>query len=205
MNKKSLYFSIYAIAAFVGIAIVLFTVFAKPYIFKGTLIEPPLPIEDFVLQAANNESFQLSDQKGEITLLFFGYTSCPDVCPTTLAEFKQVYDILGEEAQNVRFMMITADPERDTVARLTKYVKFFNPAFIGLSGERSKLEKVWKQFNIYIEKQETNSAAGYMVSHTSSVFVLDQNNNLRLMFPYGTTAIDMANDLSELLKQSQQT
>ena len=76
----------------------------------GTVIEPPLPVGDFVLQTGNNESFRLSDQNGKITLLFFGYTNYPDVCPTTLAEFKQVSENLGGDAQNVQFVIVTADP-----------------------------------------------------------------------------------------------
>ena len=205
MNKKSFYVSLYAIAALAIAVVAIVTLSAKPYSFHGTLIEPPLPVGDFVLQTANNGAFRLSNNDEKITLLFFGYISCPDVCPTTLAEFKQVYDILGDKTQNVRFVMITADPERDTATKLTEYVSFFNPAFIGLSGEREDLEKVWKQFSVYVEKQETTSAAGYMVSHTSSVFVLDQDNNLRLTFPYGTPAKDIAEDLKELLQQSPQS
>src|SRR5688572_23479882 len=104
MNKKSFYVSLYVIAALAGAVVVIVTLFAKPYTFHGTLIEPPLPVGDFVLQTANNDSFRLSNNDEKITLLFFGYTSCPDVCPTTLAEFKQVYDILGDETQNVRFV-----------------------------------------------------------------------------------------------------
>lgn len=202
MNKKNAYIPLYLVSALLGIAILSVFVFEKPYTFNGTVIEPPLPVEDFLLQTANNESFRLSDQNGKIILLFFGYTSCPDVCPTTLAEFKQVYQKLGSDAQSVQFVMITADPERDKADKVTEYVKFFNPAFMGLSGERSDLEKVWKQFSVFVEKQETNSAAGYLVSHTASVFVLDQNSNLRMTFPYGTSASDMADDILQLLKEN---
>ncbi|MEO7840768.1 MAG: SCO family protein [Anaerolineales bacterium] len=202
MNTKISYIPLYVVSALLGIAVFLVFVFEKPYTFSGTVIEPPLPVEDFLLQTANNESFRLSGQNGKITLLFFGYTSCPDVCPTTLAEFKQVYQKLGDDAQSVQFVMITADPERDKADRVTEYVSFFNPAFIGLSGERSDLEKVWKQFSVFVEKQETNSAAGYLVSHTASVFVLDQNSNLRMTFPYGTSANDMTNDIIQLLKEN---
>lgn len=202
MNKKISYVPLYVVSALLGLAILLVVVFEKPYTFKGTVIEPPLPVGDFLLQTANNESFRLSDQNEKITLLFFGYTSCPDVCPTTLAEFKQLHQKLGDDAQSVQFVMITADPERDKPDKVAEYVTFFNPAFIGLSGERSELEKVWKQFSVFVEKQETNSAAGYLVSHTASVFVLDENSNLRMTFPYGTSASDMANDIMQLLKEN---
>ena len=202
MNKKTSYIPIYVLSALLGIALLLVFVFKKPYTFNGTVIEPPLPMEDFLLQTANNEPFRLSDQDGKITLLFFGYTNCPDVCPTTLAEFKQVYEKLGDDAQNVQFVMITADPERDTPDRISEFVSYFNPVFVGLSGERSELEKVYKEFSVFVEKQETDSAAGYLVSHTASVFVLDQNSDLRLTFPYGTSASEMTDDIAQLLKEN---
>jgi len=202
MNKNISYIPIYVLSALLGIVVFLVFVFEKPYTFSGTVIEPPLPVGDFLLQTANNEPFRLSDQKGRITLLFFGYTSCPDVCPTTLAEFKQVYEKLGDDAQNVQFVMITADPERDTPDRISEFVSYFNPVFVGLSGERSELEKVYKEFSVFVEKQETGSAAGYLVSHTSSVFVLDRNNDLRLTFPYGTSASEMTDDIAQLLKEN---
>jgi len=187
--------------AIVGITLIAGFLFQKPYTFHGTVIKPPLPLKDFRLPTANNQTFHLSDQQGKVVLLFFGYTSCPDVCPTTLAEFKQAYAKLGNEADKVAFVMITADPERDTPDRVANYAAFFNPAFIGLGGERADLEKIWKELGVYVEKQETNSAAGYLVDHTASVFVIDQNGNLRLMYPYGTSASDMADDLSQLLKE----
>ena len=202
MNKKVSFIPLYIVSAILAIALLITFVFQKPYTFNGTVIDPPLPIEDFVLQTGINESFRLSEQNGKITLLFFGYTNCPDVCPTTLAEFKQVSENLGDEAQDVQFVMVTADPERDTPERMGEFVSFFNPSFMGLSGERSELEKVYKDFSVFIEKQESSSAAGYLVSHTSSVFVLDKETNLRITFPYGTSANEMTDDISQLLNEN---
>ncbi len=96
--------------------------------------------------------------------------------------------------------MITADPERDTPEKVAAYASRFNSEFIGLSGSLSDLEPIWKQLGVFVEKQDSGSAAGYLVSHTSSVYVLDPNGSLLMTFPYGTTEIDMANDLSQLLK-----
>ena len=86
-----------------------------------------------------------------------------------------------------------------------EYVSFFNPSFIGLSGERSELEKVFKEFSVFVEKQESGSAAGYLVGYTASVFVLDRNQNLRITFPYGTSASDMTDDIIQLLKEKNST
>ncbi len=204
MNRKLSFTPLLIATAALGIALAASFIFRGPYAFHGTVIDPPLPVTDFTLQTANNESFRLSDAKGKIVLLFFGYTSCPDVCPTTLAIFRQVYERLGEDAQMVRFVMITADPERDTPEKVAAYASRFNPEFIGLSGSLSDLESIWKQLGVFVEKQDSGSAAGYLVSHTASVYVLDPNGSLLMTFPYGTTEIDIADDLTQLLKQSQQ-
>jgi protein SCO1/2 len=202
MGKKPSYTPLYVITAALVVILIAAFILKKPYTFHGTLIDPPLPVTDFTLQTANGESFRLSEQKGKIILLFFGYTSCPDVCPTTLATFKQVHERLGEKAQKIRFVMITADPERDTPEKVTSYVAQFNPAFIGLSGSLADLDAIWKELGVFVEKQDSGSAAGYLVSHTASVYVIDQNGNLLMMLPYGTSAIDMADDLTQLLKQT---
>lgn len=204
MNKKLSYTPLFYIAGILAVTILVVILFRKPYAFHGTVINPPLPVTDFTLQTGETETFRLSDAGGKIVLLFFGYTSCPDVCPVTLATFKQVHERMGEDAKQVAFVMITADPERDTPEKVKAYVSQFNTDFIGLSGNLSDLEKIWQELGVFVEKQDTDSAAGYLVSHTSSVYVLDQNGDLLMMFPYGTTAIDMADDLVELLKQSNQ-
>ena len=201
MIKKNPYFVLFIATAVIALTILVELVFRRPYAFHGTVINPPLPLTDFALQTANEEVFRLSDQKGKIVLLFFGYTSCPDVCPTTLATFKQVYERLGDDAQKVRFVLITADPDRDTPEIVSAYTARFNPEFIGLSGDIITLEAIWKELGVFVEKQDSGSAAGYLVSHTASVYVLDQSGDLIMTFPYGTSATDMANDLTQLLKQ----
>ncbi len=201
MTKKNPYFVLFIATAVIVLTILVEFVFRRPYSFHGTTINPPLPVTDFTLQTANNEVFRLSEQKGKIILLFFGYTSCPDVCPTTLATFKQVHERLGDDAQKVRFVMITADPDRDTPEKVAAYVAQFNSEFIGLSGSLADLESIWKELGVFVEKQNSGSAAGYLVSHTASVYVIDQGGNLLMMLPYGTNAIDMADDLTQLLKQ----
>lgn len=201
MIKKNQYYLLFIMMAVIALGVLIEVVFRRPYSFHGTTINPPLPLTDFALQTANEEVFRLSEQKGKIVLLFFGYTSCPDVCPTTLATFKQVYERLGDDAQKIKFVMITADPERDTPDKVAEYAARFNPEFIGLSGDITKREAIWKELGVFVEKQDSGSAAGYLVSHTSSVYVLDQSGDLIMTFPYGTSATDMVNDLTQLLKQ----
>ena len=202
MIKKNPYFVLLIVTAVIGLTMLVEFVFRKPYSFHGTVIDPPLPVTDFSLQTANEEVFRLSEQKGKVVLLFFGYTSCPDVCPVTLATFKQVNDNLGEDAQKVRFVMITADPDRDTPDKVAEYAARFNPEFIGLSGDMTALASIWKELGVFVEKQESDSAAGYLVSHTASVFVLNQSGSLFMTFPYGTTATEIADDIRQILKDS---
>lgn len=202
--KKSFYILLYIATGILLAALVIVLIInRRPYEFHGTIITPPLPLTDISLKTAGGELFRLSEQKGKIVLLFFGYTNCPDVCPITLGTFKQVHERLGKDVQNVKFVMITADPERDTPDKVAAYAARFNPEFIGLGGDMQDLRTLWKELGVFVEKQESTSAAGYLVSHTSSVYVLDQNGSLIMTLPYGTSAIDMANDVSELLNQSQ--
>ena len=202
MIKKNQYYLLFIMTAVIALGVLIEVVFRRPYSFHGTTISPPLPVTDFALQTANEEVFRLSEQKGKLILLFFGYTSCPDVCPVTLATFKQVYDDLGADAQLVRFVMITADPDRDTPERVAEYAAQFNPEFIGLSGDLVVLEQIWKELGVFVEKQESNSAAGYLVSHTASVYVLDQQGGLFMTFPYGTNATEIADDIRQILKDT---
>ena len=202
MIKKNQYYLLFIMMAVIALGVLSEVVFRRPYSFHGTTISPPLPVTDFALQTANEEVFRLSEQKGKLILLFFGYTSCPDVCPVTLATFKQVYDDLGADAQLVRFVMITADPDRDTPERVAEYAAQFNPEFIGLSGDLVVLEQIWKELGVFVEKQESNSAAGYLVSHTASVYVLDQQGGLFMTFPYGTNATEIADDIRQILKDT---
>ncbi|HUM26910.1 MAG TPA: SCO family protein [Anaerolineales bacterium] len=204
MNRKLSYTPLLYIAGILAITTVVVVLFQKPYTFHGTVLTPPLPVTDFTLQTGESETFSLSAARGKLVLLFFGYTSCPDVCPTTLAELRQASENLGDDARNIQVVMVTADPERDTPEKMKAYVAHFDPNFIGVSGNLADLESLWEELGVFVEKEDTGSAAGYLVSHTSSVYVLDRNGDLILMFPYGTTAADIASDLSELLKQTEQ-
>ena len=204
MNKKISYLPLCLATGTLALALLTALVLKRPYAFHGSVITPPLPVTNFSLVTANDEEFRLSDQKGKIVLLFFGYTSCPDVCPITLATFKQVHERLGNDAQNVKFVMITADPDRDTPEKAASYAARFNPKFIGLSGSLTDLEPIWQALGVFVEKQDSDGAAGYLVSHTASVFVLDQSGSLFMTFPYSTTAIEMTEDIVQILKQSEQ-
>jgi protein SCO1/2 len=169
--------------------------------FRGTLYDPALPAYEIELTQGNGSSFRLSEMQGNNVLLFFGYTSCPDVCPTTLSEMKRVLSELGADAEHVKVVFVTVDPERDTPEKLREYVSIFNPTFIGLSGSVEELQKVWSDYGVYREEEQMpNSATGYLVNHTARVYLIDRDGNLRLSYSYGTPTDDFVHDLKILFK-----
>ncbi|MGC8855632.1 MAG: SCO family protein [Anaerolineae bacterium] len=174
---------------------------ARPDPLRGTRYDPPLSAPPIALNKADGQPFHLAGLKGKITLLFFGYTSCPDVCPTTLAELQQAISMLKDvEQTSVEVVFISVDPDRDTPQRVQDYVSHFNPAFIGLSGSLADLEPIWQAYGIYRQIEQTGSASGYTVSHTARIFLIDQDGNLRLTYGFQTPPQDVAHDLQLLLR-----
>jgi protein SCO1/2 len=174
----------------------------QPHEFKGTVLDPVEPLKDFTLTDQYNQQFTLSEQKGKIVLLFFGFTSCPDFCPTTLSDLAQVMTELGEDAAKVQVVMVSTDPERDTPERMAKYMSAFNPSFIGLTPSEEQLAKVAKDYGVMIERRELpDSPLGYTVDHSVYTYVIDANGNWRQLYSYGTYPKDIVADLRELIKR----
>jgi len=175
--------------------------FSKPASFRGTTYAEPYPAApEIELTHANGTNYRLSEMRGKVVMLFFGYTSCPDVCPTTMAELKQALEKIGDQADQVQVLYVTVDPQRDTPARVQEYVDHFNPSFIGLSGSESELAKVWSDYGVFREIVDGTSAAGYLVNHTARVTMIDQQGNLRVSFPFDTPVENIVHDLKLLLK-----
>ena len=199
MDKKTL---LVGVGAFLLIGVVAAGVFffSEPDTFRGTAYAEPYPVAaEFELQQADGSTLRLSDLRGKVVALFFGYTSCPDVCPTTMAELDQAFEKLGDQADQVQVLYVTVDPERDTPERVQEYVNHFNPDFIGLSGSEAELARIWNDYGVFREIVEGTSAAGYLVNHTARVTVIDQQGNLRLSFPFDTPVDDVVHDLKLLL------
>jgi protein SCO1 len=174
--------------------------FSKPDAFRGTTYGEPYPVAaEIELTRADGTHFRLSDMRGKIVMLFFGYTSCPDICPTTMAELKQALEKAGDKANQVQVIFVTVDPQRDTPERVQEYVNHFNSEFIGLSGSESELAKVWHDYGVFREIADGSSAAGYLVNHTARVTLIDQQGNLRVSFPFDTPVEDVVHDLKLLL------
>jgi protein SCO1/2 len=189
------------VGALLGLALIAAAVMARPYTYRGSLIEPAVPAQDFTLTRGDGSPFRLSDQRGKVVLLFFGYTTCPDVCPATLSEMRQVRDRLGDQADQVQFVFITVDPQRDTPERIGQYVAAFDPSFAGLSGSETELEPVWKSYWVYRAINQQDSAAGYLVDHSTRLYLIDKAGSLRLTFAFGTPVDDILQDVRHVLKQ----
>lgn len=189
------------LVAVIVITIVVAETFLSTYRFRGSVIDPPVAAADFSLRDQHGQTFRLGEQRGQIVLMFFGYTSCPDVCPTTLAQFRQMRARLGDLADRVRFVFITVDPARDTSERMQKYLGAFDPNIVGLGGSEAELEPVWQAYGVYRKVQPGSSATGYLVDHSARVYLIDAQGNLRLTYAFGVTADDMAQDARYLLRE----
>ena len=186
----------------VGIVAVWTILFGKPASFLGTTYAEPYPsAPEFALTRVDGTSFKLSEMRGRIILLFFGYTSCPDVCPTTLGELNQAMKQLGDDANKVQVVFVTVDPERDTPERIQEYVNHFNPGFIGLSGTEEELTPIWSNYGVYREIVEGTSALGYLVNHTARVTLIDADGNLRISFSFEMPVDDIVHDVKLILKE----
>ena len=160
----------------------------------GIVIDAAQPAQDFTLQGSNGRPVTLSEFRGKPVLLYFGYTTCPDVCPTTLADLRMAMQELGSDKDKVQVLFVTVDPERDTAERLAAYLQYFDPSFVGLTGSVAEIEAIASRFGVFFKKNFTKSAADYLMDHTSAVLLVDADGKLRLMFPYGTTGQQLAGD-----------
>jgi protein SCO1/2 len=143
----------------------------------------------------------LADFRGKAVVLFFGYTHCPDVCPTTLADVAGALKALGPDAARVQVLFVTLDPERDTREILAGYVTAFDPSFIGLSGDAAATQRVAKEFKIFYEKRPGRAPDAYTMDHSAQTYVLDGEGRLRLLLRQERIAQDLAEDLRTLLKK----
>lgn len=143
----------------------------------------------------------LADFRGKIVVLFFGYTHCPDICPTTLADMAAVMKQLGPDAARVQVLFVTVDPERDTPEILANYVPAFDARFLGLSGDAAATQRAAKEFKIFYEKRQGGAPGAYTVDHSGQSYVLDAQGRLRLFVRHDRIAQDLAEDLRTLLKE----
>lgn len=170
--------------------------------FKGGSFNPPRPAPDFLLKGSDGSELRLSHYRGKVVALGFGYTYCPDVCPTTLADLAQAHRKLGRSAKEFQVIYVTVDPERDTLERLHKYLVVFDNSFIGATGTPEQLSQVRKAYGISaVKKTFEGVSAGYLIHHSSFVYLIDPTGNLRVMLPFGTSVDDIVHDVKMLAKK----
>ena len=190
--------ALFLLAAFASVAIA-----TDSSRLKSGVFNPPRPAPEFSLRGSDGAEFKLSRYRGKVVALGFGYTFCPDVCPTTLAELAQARKKLGADAKDFQVVYVTVDPERDSAARLKTYLSAFDESFIGATGTPEQLASVRKAYGISIAKKTVEGhPSAYLVHHSSFVYFIDREGRLRAMLPFGgRTVDDIAHDIRALLKK----
>jgi protein SCO1/2 len=170
---------------------------------RSGAFDPPRAAPDFTLPTTGGEEFRLSRHLGKVVALTFGYTSCPDVCPTVLAELSQLRLRLGAAAKRVQVVYVSVDPERDTAERLRAYTEQFDKTFLGLTGAPDQLTTVWKAYGVSVVRRDLpgSKPPTYLIHHSASVFLIDPRGRLRVMAPFGTPLDDVLHDVRALLKE----
>lgn len=169
--------------------------------YYGMYVEPPFPPNEFVLQSADGP-FGTQELRGSWSVLFFGFTHCPDICPTTLSRLSAAIREAGPRAErDVQVVLVSVDPERDTPERLKAYAGAFGPQFTGVTGTVDEIAAVASAYGIAYMRSETETAAGYLVDHTATMIVLDPQGRIRLFWSPMTAVEEMASDLRILVRR----
>ncbi|MBK8337984.1 MAG: SCO family protein [Sterolibacteriaceae bacterium] len=155
--------------------------------------------KDFHLTDHNGKPRSLADFRGSVVAMFFGYTQCPDVCPTSMTAMAEVMKQLGADAKRVQVLFVTVDPERDTPPMLAQYVPQFHPSFLGLHGDLPATQQVAKDFKVFYEKHPGRTPTAYSIDHTAGTYVFDPQGRLRLFVKHGETPERVAQDIRRLL------
>ena len=170
-----------------------------PPALKAGTFDPPRPAPDFDLLSSNSSELRISTYRGKVVLLAFGFTSCTAVCPTTLNTFAVARRKLASAAADVQVVYVTVDPQRDTSARLKKYLGAFDPTFVGGTGTEQQLAAVRKSYGVSAEKRVIGDS--YTYEHSSFTYLIDRSGRIRALMPYGHSPDDYVHDLAVLLKE----
>lgn len=176
----------------------------RAYQLKGTPFDPPTSVPEIELMTDNGQLFRLSESNSDITLVYFGYTFCPDVCPLSMINVKVALTQLEQtERARVQVIFISVDPERDTPQVLDRFLAAFDPTFIGLTDDLGKVQKVLPVFKVFAAKEVVeNSKSDYLVSHTAKLFLLNANHDILFTYPFDFEPEDLSSDLTYLLHES---
>jgi protein SCO1/2 len=167
--------------------------------FFGTNISENQLDHDWTLIDHHGDKRNLNDFLGKIVVVFFGYSHCPDVCPTTMADLAKAIKLLGERSSEVQVLFITLDPERDTQALLLNYVNSFDKNFVALRGSPEQIEKVAKNYKVFYEKQAEGGKVNYSIDHSVGSYVFDKKGKVRIYLKYGQKPAEIVSDLRQIL------
>ena len=190
MNRKVVLFGIGILA--ILIAVTAFLYFGRGPSLSGSVIDPAWPAPEISLVDHNGQPFTLSEHRGKVVLLYFGYVNCPDECPLTMAHQKLALDSLGKAAQDVQVIMVSTDPARDTPAALKEFMGRFDPSFLGLTGTPQELAGAWEAYGVHVEDDGE--------THSTYLYVIDPSGVVRETLYPDTQPADIAADVSALLK-----
>ncbi len=194
-----------ALAALLSILISLFVVFNRSREtagqYLGRTFNPPLPAADFTLTDMQGRPFRMADASGQVRLLFFGYTSCPDICPTTMV---QVASALGQldpaDRAGVKVLFISVDPERDDAAKLSAYLTGYGPEFLGLTGSLEALQAVAASYLVTFYDEPALEGQTRLITHSGTVYLIDQTGQIPVSFAGPFDPADLAHDLKLALR-----
>ncbi len=187
-------------AIFIGAAALLGACTEKAPAFASIDVTGADYAKDFELTDHNGQVRHLGDFKGKVVVLFFGFTQCPDVCPTTMVELAEVKKLLGQDGERLQALFVTVDPARDTPEVLKSYMVNFDPTFLALTTTPEKLVQLAKDYKVYYKKVEGSTPTSYTMDHSAGSYVYDTKGQLRLFTRYGTGAKVLAQDLAQLFK-----
>jgi protein SCO1 len=202
MNRRKAVLTLGASALTVGFAVGLAACSQQAPAFSSIDVTGASYARDFELTDHNGKVRHLSDFAGKVVVMFFGYTQCPDVCPTAMAELAQVKKALGSDGERLQGLFVTVDPQRDTPAVLKAYMENFDPSFLALSTTPDKLESLAAEYKVYFKKVDGKTASSYTMDHSAGSYIYDTRGSLRLFARYGSGVEPMAADIRLLIKQA---
>jgi protein SCO1/2 len=181
---------------FIALSCTLLTACSRaPVAFRNTDLTGATFGRGFELEDHHGQRRSLADFRGKVVVIFFGYTSCPDICPTTLARLAEVMKALGPAAGAVQVLFVTLDPERDSAERLKEFVPWFHPSFLGLRGDQAQIKVVTNEFRVFSARKEVGSELGYVLDHSSGAYVFDPVGRLRLYVKDTANVNDIVADI----------
>jgi protein SCO1/2 len=197
--KSKLWLTAFALVLVVAVAVA--NVHRGASVFKSGVFDPPQPAPAIELLGSNDAALSLRAHRGKVVAVAFGFSYCPRICPVTLAKLAEVKNRLGRSGSDLQVLFVTVDPERDSPSRLHEFLEFFDPSFLGGTGQPKELEALHRAYGVTADRVVSDDKKlGYEVHHSTSIYLIDRAGMLRLLFPFGKSADDLLHDVKRLLE-----